>query len=100
MCRTLRPRLRGLGVSVLLAAEECGPGDVVTLSAEEQDGEDEAVEHLLAGGVPVLLHGDAEHEDEHQEEGCGEGESGEEAEEEEDASDDLDYRDGIAGSEG
>jgi len=89
--------MRGLGAR---AGEEAGPGEVVALAGEEKDEKDEAVKHLRAGGGPVLLHADAEHQDEHEQEADGQGKAGKEAEEEQDADEELDPGDGVTAGQG
>ena len=66
------------------------------LEEEEKEEEDRAVEELLAGEVPLLIGGDADGEEHHEDGSGGEGDACEDAEDESQAEDGFDERDGVA----
>jgi hypothetical protein len=63
---------------------------------EEEQEEDDAVEELLAGEFPLLVGGDADGEDHHEEGSGDEGDAGEDAQDEGEAENGFDERDGVA----
>jgi len=66
------------------------------LEEEEKEEEDRTVEELLAGEVPLLIGGDADGEEHHEDGSGGEGDACEDAEDESQAEDGFDERDGVA----
>ena len=66
------------------------------LDEKKEKEEDDAVEELLAGDVPLLVRGDADGENHHEDAVAHEGEAGKEAEDENGAKDSFDKRDGVA----
>lgn len=66
------------------------------LDEKEEKEENGAVEQLLTGDVPLLVRGDADGENHHEDAGADEGGASNEAEDENRAKDSFDKRDGVA----
>ncbi len=79
------------------AAAECGvQGEVVVFEEEEKEKEDETVEKLLAGEVPLLVGGDADGEGHHEYGSCDERGASEDTKDESYSEDGFDEGNGVA----
>ena len=72
--------------------------ELVVFEEEEEEKENCAIEELLAGYVPLLVGGDSDGQEHHEDGSAGERDAGEDAEDEREAEDGFDERDGVAES--
>jgi hypothetical protein len=71
----------------------------VVLDEKEKQEEDDAVEELLAGDVPLLIRGDSNGEEHHKDRSADQGDASEETQDKDKAEDGFDEWDGVAEAE-